>query len=71
MTMNQVRLALDLAVTHTVTVGVTSSVAMRQYNEDDLSFGFLSRPQCVVCREKLANQTKTCLRVRHSFKGQI
>jgi hypothetical protein len=46
-----------------ITHSVNSKTVFRQYNEDYLSFGFIScgeeqpRPKCVVCGEKLANQS--------------
>jgi hypothetical protein len=61
LTMNQVWLALVLVVSHIVVI-VSSKFVMRQYNEDYLSFGFISsveeqpHPKCTVCGEKLANQ---------------
>jgi hypothetical protein len=52
------------SITHS-TVSASSKTAVRQYHEDDLSFGIISSgeeqlcPKSVVCCEKLANRTKT------------
>jgi hypothetical protein len=49
------------SITHS-TVSVSSKTVMRQYNEDHISFGFISsgdeqpRPKCIVCGEKLSNR---------------
>jgi hypothetical protein len=56
--MNQEWLALVLVVSYIVQVNVSSTNVVRQYDEDYLSFGFISsgeeqpRPKC---GEKLAN----------------
>jgi hypothetical protein len=65
------------SITHS-TFSVSSKTAVRQYDEDYLSFRFISsgeeqpRPKCAVCGEKLASQAmvpskmKRHLHTKHS-----
>jgi hypothetical protein len=55
------------------TVSVSSETAMRQYNEDYLSFGFISsgeeqpRPKCIVCSDKLVNETVVLSKLKRNL----
>jgi hypothetical protein len=55
------------------TDSVSSETALRQYNKDSLSFGFISyvekqpRPTGVICREKLANEAMVPSKLKNIF----
>jgi hypothetical protein len=55
------------------TVSVSSETVVCHYNEDYLSFGFISsgekqpRPMCVVCSDKLANQAMVPSKLRRNL----
>jgi hypothetical protein len=55
------------------THNVSSKTVVSQCNEDYLSFGFIlygekqTRPKCVVCGEKLANETMVPSKLKNIF----